>query len=246
MIKHFLIILQLILVYSFDIKKFTASVLLSSSLNNQLLIEKNHVPIEKNQLQLEHNHLQLDNPYINEYSSSIRIINNDIYFYGPITFDSCKELNDVLLTLDNNSKKISIDYNVEPPPINLHIQTGGGSLMDTFYIVDLIDNLETPINTFVDGYVASAGSLISVIGKKRYMTRNSFIMIHQLSSSGGEGKYNDLDDNMDNLNKFMDTIRDIYLRKTKIPKEKLNEILEHDLWMNAKECLEYGLVDVIL
>jgi ATP-dependent protease ClpP protease subunit len=78
------------------------------------------------------------------------------------------------------------------------------------------------------------------------MTPNSFIMIHQLSSTLGEGKFDDLDDNMDNLNKFMDTIRNLYLHKTKIPKEKLNGILEHDLWMNSEECLAYGLVDEIL
>ena len=240
--KIFVIIFQFLLVKSFDIRKFTASILLSSSLNN-------HLSLENNQLLDNHlsgNHFKLENSQINDFSTNIRIINNNVYFYGPITFDSCKELNDVLITLDNNSKKFNIDYNTKSPPINLHIQTGGGSLMDTFYIVDLIDSLETPVNTFVDGYVASAGSLISVIGNKRYMTRNSFILIHQLSSSAGEGKYNDLDDNMDNLNKFMDTIRDIYLKHTRIPKEKLNEILEHDLWMNAKECLEYGLVDEII
>lgn len=30
------------------------------------------------------------------------MINNNIYFYGPITFESCKELNDALIILDNN------------------------------------------------------------------------------------------------------------------------------------------------
>jgi ATP-dependent protease ClpP protease subunit len=218
-----------------------------------LIKENNYVPLENNKFQLENNNLELannlvqtENPYINQYSSSIRIINNDIYFYGPITSGSCKELNDVILILDNESKKFGINFNTNPPPINLHIQSEGGSLMDTFYTIDLIDNLKTPVNTYVDGYVASAGSLISVVGKKRFMTANSFIMIHQLSSSVGEGKFNDLDDNMDNLNKFMETIRNLYLKKTKIPKEKLNDILDHDLWMNSKECLEYGLVDEIL
>jgi ATP-dependent Clp protease protease subunit len=78
------------------------------------------------------------------------------------------------------------------------------------------------------------------------MTKNSFIMIHQLSTSLGEGKFNDLDDNMDNLNKFMDTIRNIYSEKTKIPIDELNDILDHDLWMNSKESLDYGLVDYII
>ena len=151
-----------------------------------------------------------------------------------------------MIELDKNSKIFSDNFNINPPPINLHIQCEGGSLMNTFYVIDLINNLETPVYTYVDGYVASAGSLISVMGKKIYMTKNSFIMIHQLSSSLGEGKFNDLDDNMDNLNKFMETIRNIYLEKTKIPIDNLNDILEHDLWMNSKESLEYGLVDYII
>jgi ATP-dependent protease ClpP protease subunit len=256
-----LIIFQLVLVICFDIKKFTASLLLSSSLNNNHFIkENNYIPFEHNQFELKNNKIQLknnnlekennrilsENSYIRKYSNSIRIINNDIYFYGAITSESCNELNDVLLMLDNELTKFSINFNINSPPINLHIQSEGGDLLDTFYIIDLIDNLKTPINTYVDGYVASAGSLISVMGKKRFMTSNSFIMIHQLSSNIGEGKFNDLDDNMNNLNKFMETIQNLYLKKTKIPKEILNNILEHDLWMNSKECLEYGLVDEIL
>jgi ATP-dependent Clp protease protease subunit len=242
MIKKILfVIFQFIIVKSFDIKKFTASVLLSSSLHNNLPLE-NNVQLQNNHIQLEQ---KIQNNYINEYSSSIRISNNDIYFYGPITFESCNSLHDVLITVDNDLQIFTMNFNTPSPPINLHIQTGGGSLMDTFYIVDLIDNLKTPINTYVDGYVASAGSLLSVIGKKRYMTKNSFILIHQLSSSG-EGTFNNLDDNMDNLNKFMNTIRDIYIKHTKIPREKLDEILNHDLWLTSNECLEYGLVDEIL
>lgn len=242
MIKKILfVIFQFIIVKSFDIKKITASVLLSSSLHNYLPLE-NNVHLQNTHMQLEQ---KVENNYINQYSSSIRISNNDIYFYGPITFESCKELQNVLVTLDNDLQKFTMNFNTPSPPINLHIQTGGGSLMDTFYIVDLIDNLKTPVNTYVDGYVASAGSLLSVIGKKRYMTKNSFILIHQLSSSR-EGTFNNLDDNMDNLNKFMDTIRDIYIKHTKIPREKLDEILNHDLWLTSNECLEYGLVDEIL
>jgi ATP-dependent protease ClpP protease subunit len=51
---------------------------------------------------------------------------------------------------------------------------------------------------------------------------------------------------MDNLNKFMDTIRNTYLEKTKINKNELDNILEHDLWLNSDECLKYGLIDEII
>lgn len=224
----FLLFLQLLVIHAFDLRKITSSLLLSSSL-----------------IQQPSNIHVLENIHYTQ-PASIRVLDNNIYFYGPITSDSCRELDDALISLDKNSKMFSTNFGISPPPINLHIQSEGGSLMNTFYVMDLISSLKTPVYTYVDGYVASAGSLISVMGKKRYMTKNSFIMIHQLSSSLGEGKFNDLDDNMENLNKFMDTIRKVYFDKTKIPVSELNNILEHDLWMNSKECLEYGLVDEIL
>lgn len=232
MFKFIFFILQCTLIKSLNVKNIISSLLLSSSFNSPLSLE--NIPIK------------LENKNVYSQHPTITISNNNIYFYGPITSESCKELDNALIELDKDSKIFSDNFKISPPPINLHIQSEGGSLMNTFYVIDLINNLETPVYTYVDGYVASAGSLISVVGKKRYMTKNSFIMIHQLSSSLGEGKFNDLDDNMDNLNKFMNTLRNIYLEKTKIPIDDLNNILEHDLWMNSKESLDYGLVDYII
>jgi ATP-dependent protease ClpP protease subunit len=50
---------------------------------------------------------------------------------------------------------------------------------------------------------------------------------------------------MINSDKLMETIKSIYTKYTKIPAEKIDEILDHDLWFDAKTCLDYGLVDEI-
>ena len=71
------------------------------------------------------------------------------------------------------------------------------------------------------------------------------MLIHQLSS-GLWGKYEEIKDDMENCDKLMKMIKDIYAEYTKIPKKKLNEILKHDLWFDADQCLEYGLVDEII
>ena len=144
-----------------------------------------------------------------------------------------------------NGRLFKISYNSDPPPINIHIQSSGGTLMNSFYIVDLIESLEIPVNTYVDGYSASAATLINVVGNKRYMTKNSMMMIHQLSSSS-QGKYEDLNDNSKNMNMLMDKIKNIYLRKTTIPENVLDEILKHDLWLDALTCKKYGLIDEII
>lgn len=44
----------------------------------------------------------------------------------------------------------------------------------------------------------------------------------------------------------MKAIKKVYKKKSTIPKEKLDEVLKHDLWWKSKKCLKYGLVDKII
>lgn len=175
----------------------------------------------------------------------IQDINNDIYFYAPVTQRSCFELKNKLMDLDAKSKIFQVQYKIDPPPIHLHIQSEGGSLYHTLYIIDLIRKMETPVYTYVDGFAASAASLISVVGAKRYMTENSLILIHQLSGSES-GKYNEMQDQMTNMRILMSIIRKIYLEYTKLDENTLNALLQKDLWLESKTCLAYGLVDEII
>ena len=175
----------------------------------------------------------------------IQDINNDIYFYAPVTQRSCFELKNKLMDLDAKSKIFQVQYKIDPPPIHLHIQSEGGSLYHTLYIIDLIRKMETPVYTYVDGFAASAASLMSVVGAKRYMTENSLILIHQLSGSES-GKYNEMQDQMTNMRILMSIIRKIYLEYTKLDEGTLNALLQKDLWLDSKTCLTYGLVDEII
>ena len=149
--------------------------------------------------------MQNDNQF--ESSTNIMVERNNIYLYGDITPESCEQLKNKLNEL-NFIRLFKISYNLTPP-INIHIQSSGGTLMNSFYIVDLIESLEIPVNTYVDGYSASAATLINVVGNKRYMTKNSMMMIHQLSSSS-QGKYEDLNDNSKNMNMLMDKIKYLF------------------------------------
>ena len=80
------------------------------------------------------------------------------------------------------------------------------------------------------------------MGEKRFMTANSYMLIHQLRS-GYWGKMSDIEDEVSNLKKLMKHITKFYLNKTKIDKSELKEILKKDITWNLKECINYGLVD---
>ena len=111
--------------------------------------------------------------------------------------------------------------------------------------MDTILRTKVPIHTYVDGFAASAATFLSVVGSKRFMSRNSYMLIHQLSSQLW-GKYSEIEDEKKNLDLMMETIKNVYREYTRVPMDKIDEILKHDLLWDAKQCLEYGLIDEII
>ena len=182
----------------------------------------------------------------NIVGTSIRVVENTIFFYSDVTEQSALELNHALYELDS---KLTNTYNFLGPDfiphIKLRINSYGGSLFAGLAILDTIRGLRSEVHTYVDGAAASAATIISVAGKKRYIGKNSLMLIHQLST-GNYGKYSELEDDMENNKRLMKSIKDIYKQYTKVPMKQIDEILKHDLWFDADKCRELGLVDVVL
>jgi len=172
-----------------------------------------------------------------------RVIENNLYFYGDITEANALELNAALYDLDKKLSITNVFLDIKPV-IKLHINSYGGSLFAGLATVDVIRNLKSDVHSIVEGAAASAATIISVACKKRLMGKYSKMLIHQLSS-GAYGKYNELEDDMENNTHLMETIKSIYKAYTNVPMKKLNEILKRDLWFDSKTCLELGLVDEI-
>ena len=231
---------------------FTLSLIKPDMTNKYNLDMKTHNYIDINNYKLNSssNHFLKPVDYKSDMetvtsSGYIQVTNNNIFFYSPINIESCFNLKTILIGLDKELQEFKIRYDIEPPPINLHIQSGGGELMPTLYIIDLIKSLKTPLHSYVDGYAASAATLISVVADKRYMTNNSLILIHQLSG-GQNGKMAEMEDEMTNLNTLMTKIRQVYLENTKLNDITLNRLLLKDIWLTSDICLKYNIVDEII
>ena len=172
-------------------------------------------------------------------------IDNSLFFDSPVTEESSIALEQQLLHLNKLNLQLKKHHNIDNGPIHLHIRSFGGSLFHTLYLIDLIKNLDTPVYTYIDGFAASAATLLSVVGKKRFITKHSIMLIHQLSS-GASGKYSELKDEEQNIDMLMDMIVEVYLEHTKIDKMTLNNLLKHDWWLDSARCLKLGLVDEII
>ena len=168
-----------------------------------------------------------------------------VLFYGPVTEESCMTLSGALKECDQKAKHAKVEVPALDPHISLHIQSNGGALIPTFHVCDVIKTLDTPVYTYVDGFAASAASLMAVCGQQRYMTKHSAMLIHQLSGAAA-GKLDELEDEMKNMRLFMDYVQDIYSENTNLDRDTLRDLLASDVWLPASKCVEYGMVDKIV
>lgn len=185
----------------------------------------------------------MNNEEISSSSNSIKVINNKIFYYADVDESSCLELNKILIELDIKLQSVKLSLGDEYEPIiHLHLNTYGGSIFAAFSTVDTIKRLKTPVYTYIDGSVASAGTLMSSIGHKRFMGEHAHLLIHQLSS-GVYGKFSEMEDEIFNCTNLMKLLKEFYKKNTKLPMKKLDELLKRDIWLNAEECLQYGIID---
>ena len=178
-------------------------------------------------------------------NNEVQEINNSIFFYTDVTKQSVLNLNQKLKKLGTDLSVTGVLLDIPTPELKLHINSSGGSLLDGFAAVDYVRGCKAPVHSIIEGSAASAATLISVAAPKRSITKHSFMLIHQLSG-GMWGKFESMKDDMQNCNLFMDKINEIYMQYTKIPKNVLKDILKRDIYMDAKTCLKYGLVDKII
>jgi len=178
----------------------------------------------------------------------VEIINNQMYYYADIDREKTLALTKNLKNLEDELITRRQVWNLsEIPTLHLHIQSYGGYAHAGFSAYDHIRTLDIPIYTYVDGVAASAATLLILAGKKRFIQRNAFMLIHQLRTDyWGTFTHEQMKDQQENNENLMSALKRVYLEHTKLTEEKLEELLKHDLYFDAEKCLEFGLVDEIV
>jgi len=179
--------------------------------------------------------------------NDIKVDGNKIYFYKGVSRDSVLNLIGVL---NENIKKlkavVSQIGSIDNIPIYLFINSEGGDYFAGLSAMDHIKNMNYPIYTVIDGMVASAATFISLAGTKRFITRSSWVLVHQIRSwFGGMYTHEQLKDEMENSGNIMKSLNIMYSEHTKIPKKKLDQFFKHDLYIDSSQALKYGIAEYI-
>ncbi|KAJ9647010.1 hypothetical protein H2199_001996 [Coniosporium tulheliwenetii] len=134
-------------------------------------------------------------------------------------------------------------------PINLYINTPGGSVTAGLAIYDTMTYIRSPITTICIGQAASMGSLLLCGGSpgQRFCLPHSSVMIHQ-PSGGYFGQASDIAIHAKEILRVRHQLNQIYQRHMTKEKslDEIEKLMERDYFMGAKEALELGIVDRIL
>jgi len=115
-------------------------------------------------------------------------------------------------------------------------------------IYDAMQMVKSDVRTICIGRCASMAAVLLSGGTKgkRYITPNSEVMIHEVSSFN-MGKVGELKINYEHTNTLNERIIKLLAENTgKTIKQVRHDIQLKDRWFNAEEALKYGLGDKIL
>jgi ATP-dependent Clp protease protease subunit len=169
---------------------------------------------------------------------------NIIFLAGEITDTTAVDISQKLLSIDMINKNLE-----KPEPVNLVINSGGGSLNAAWQICDMMDFVDTPIYTVGLGEIASAALIIFMNGRrgKRTITNRCSIMSHQYSW-GAIGKHSDLLAVRKEQDYNHAKILRHYKETTGLSEKVIlkNLLQEHDVWLSPEEAVKFKMADKIV
>lgn len=172
----------------------------------------------------------------------------DLYLYDDIAADGQNWCTGETIESDTsaNAIKEQLEGAGDLQNINVYINSYGGDVKEGLGIYNLLKRSPAQKTVYIDGFACSVASVIAMAGDKVIMGPNTLMMIHHawMCACG----------NADELRKAATDLEVIdqascssYLAKAgdKLDADTLNQLLDAQTWLNAEQCIQYGLADEI-
>lgn len=163
----------------------------------------------------------------------------DLFFYGDIVSETWQSewYEDDMAPGD---VKEFLDQLDGTENINIHINSGGGSVFGGIAIYNMLRRNNAHKTVYVDGLAASIASVIMMAGDEIVMPKNATVMIHKPSASYFFTTKNadDLRKDAESLDTCQEAIMQTYMTKAKVDKEEIEQKVNNETWLTGEEVAE--------
>jgi len=163
-----------------------------------------------------------------------------VYLWGDVQDKSARDIVTKLLLLDADKPGQEIKFYINSP---------GGVVTSGMVIYDTMKMLKSPVSTICMGLAASMGSILLSGGVKgrRFIYPHGEVMIHQPSLGGYmQGVSADLEIQAKQTRKVKEIGAKILAENCGKKVDQIMKDFDRDYWMDAKEAVDYGIVDIIV
>ncbi len=173
------------------------------------------------------------------YDIYSRLLKDRIIFLGG-------EINDVMANVIIAQLLFLASQNSKEE-IKLYINSPGGEVTSALAIYDTMQYVKPDVVTICVGMAASAAALILASGAKgkRMILPNGEVLIHQVMG-GAQGQATDIDIHAKHILKIKKRLNEILATHCRQPLKKIENDVERDYFMSAKEAKKYRLVDKVI
>ena len=133
-------------------------------------------------------------------------------------------------------------------PIQLYINSPGGSVTAGMAIYDTMQHIKSEVITICVGLAASMGAFLLAAGSKgkRVALPHTRIMIHQPLGGTGRQQASDIQIEAKEILRIRHTLNSILAERCGQPIEKIEKDTDRDYFLSAYEAKEYGLIDSVI
>lgn len=132
-------------------------------------------------------------------------------------------------------------------PINMYINSPGGSITAGLGIYDTMRYVSPPVSTWCIGQACSMAAFLLAAGAEglRHSLPNARVMIHQPHGTAG-GQATDIAIQAEEIVKLKKLLNQLLSKHTGQPIHIIEEGTERDKFMSPIEAKEFGIIDQVL
>jgi len=173
------------------------------------------------------------------YDIYSRLLKDRIIFVGSVMND---DMANIII-----AQLLHLEADNPKNDIHMYINSPGGVVTSGLAIYDTMQYIKPDICTICMGQAASMGALLLAAGAhgKRSALPNSRIMIHQPLGEV-QGQATDIEIHAKEIIKIKERINQILSKHTGNDIKKIERDSDRNFFMDAKEALEYGLIDEVI
>jgi ATP-dependent protease ClpP protease subunit len=165
-------------------------------------------------------------------------------YFGDIDYDEGSDVGFSSIEMAIRSIDKMLDLNNKP--IELHMNSFGGSAYDMLALYDKIRESPCKFLFYGRGAIMSAATFIMCICDERYLSEHTTVMVHE-GWTETYGNCTDVKIDQEESDRLNRKLYEIYSKNSKMTDPKFWErVCQRDLYMEADEAVELGLADKII